>query len=167
MAFGIQIPFFGTGIINGLWLAFIGWFLNNYAVQSYRQVVIDDVLVGIHVSRLMHRSVPMLPPDVKVSQFVDEFLINHGGRAFPVLQGEQLVGMVSVRDVRKVPRPKWGEVTIQEIMTARSNLEVVKPDEDAAEALPILSEHDVRQVPVVEGGRLVGLLRRQDIIRWL
>jgi CBS domain-containing protein len=100
MAFGIQIPFFGTGIIDGLWLVFIGWFLNNAAVQSYRQVATDDVLEGIHSSRLMHRSVPTLTPDVKVSQFVDEFLMNHGGRAFPVLQGEQLVGMATVQDVR-------------------------------------------------------------------
>jgi CBS domain-containing protein len=42
----------------------------------------------------------------------------------------------------------------------------VNPEEDAAEALHILSEHGVRQVPVVKGGRVVGLLRRQDIIRW-
>lgn len=167
MAFGIQIPFFGTGLINGIWLAFIGWFLNNAAVQSYRQVVIDDILEGIQVNRLMHRSVPTVSPDLMVSQFVDDYVMGHGEQAFPVLLGDQLVGMVSVQDVRKVARPEWESVSIKDIMTPRPKLEVVNPDEDASEALHKLSERDIRQVPVVEAGRLVGLLRRQDIIRWL
>jgi CBS domain-containing protein len=167
MAFGVQIPFFGTGLINGIWLAFIGWFLNNAAVQSYRQVVIDDILEGIQVNRLMHRSVPTVSPDLMVSQFVDEYMMGHGEQSFPVLLGDQLVGMVSVQDVRKVARPQWESVSIKEIMTPHPKLEVVNPEEDAAEALHKLSERDIRQVPVVESGHLVGLLRRQDIIRWL
>lgn len=104
---------------------------------------------------------------MKVSQFVNEFLMGHGGRAFPVLQGEQLVGMVALQDVRKMPRNQWETLTIQDIMTPRHDLEVVNPEEEVSEALRKLSERDVNQVPVVEGGRLVGLLRRQDIIRWL
>ena len=167
MAFGVQIPFFGTGLINGIWLAFIGWFLNNAAVQSYRQVVIDDILEGIQVNRLMHRSVPTVSPDLMVSQFVDEYVMGHGEQSFPVLLGDQLVGMVSVQDVRKVARPQWESVSIKEIMTPRAKLEVINPEEDAAEALHKLSERDIRQVPVVESGHLAGLLRRQDIIRWL
>lgn len=167
MAFGIQIPFFGTGLINGLWLAFIGWFLNNAAVQSYRQVVIDDILDGIHVGKLMNPSVPTVAPEMKVSQFVNDFLMGHGGRAFPVLQGEQLVGMIALQDVRKVPHDQWETQTVGDIMTPRSNLEVANPDEEVSEALRKLSERDLRQVPVIEGGRLVGLLRRQDILRWL
>jgi Zn-dependent protease/CBS domain-containing protein len=167
MAFGIQIPILGTGLINGIWLEFIGWFLNNAAVQSYRQVVIDDILEGIQVGSLMHRSVPTVTPDLMISQFVDDYVMGHGEQSFPVLLGDQLVGMVSVQDVRKVPRPEWESVSIKQIMTPRPKLEVVKPDEDAADALHKLSERDVRQIPVVQAGHLVGLLRRQDIIRWL
>ena len=53
MVFGTDIPFLGTGLINGLWLAFIGWFLNSAALQSYRQVVIHDMLHGVPVARIM------------------------------------------------------------------------------------------------------------------
>jgi len=93
--------------------------------------------------------------------------MGHGGRAFPVLQGEQLVGMIALQDVRKVPRDPWEMRTLRDIMTPRSDLEVANPNKEISEALRKLSERDVRQVPVIEGGRLVGLLRRQDIIRWL
>lgn len=44
---------------------------------------------------------------------------------------------------------------------------VVGPDDDAAEALTKLTGRDVRQLPVVSDGELVGLLRRRGIVKWL
>lgn len=52
-------------------------------------------------------------------------------------------------------------------MTPADQLTVVTPDEDAAEALNKLVQRDVRQLPVLRDGELVGLLRRRDIIKWL
>jgi CBS domain-containing protein len=52
-------------------------------------------------------------------------------------------------------------------MTPVDELVTVGPDDDAAEALNKLTGRDVRQLPVVEGGELVGLLRRRDIVKWL
>jgi Zn-dependent protease len=49
MAFGAQLPFFGTGLINGLWLVFIGWFLNSAAQSSYQQTVVRDLLEDVPV----------------------------------------------------------------------------------------------------------------------
>ena len=42
MAFGVHILFFGTGLVGGLWLAFIGWFLHSAAVQSYTRLAVDE-----------------------------------------------------------------------------------------------------------------------------
>ena len=44
---------------------------------------------------------------------------------------------------------------------------VVAPEEDASEAFQRLQSEDIRQLPVVHGNTIVGLLRRKDIIRWL
>src|SRR5262249_36284769 len=44
MAFGAHLPFLGTGLFSGLWLIFIGWFLNSAAVNSYRQTVVRNLL---------------------------------------------------------------------------------------------------------------------------
>jgi predicted transcriptional regulator len=66
-----------------------------------------------------------------------------------------------------VAREAWDVTTVGEIMTPAGRLIVTAPEEDAAQALAKLSRNDVRQLPVVSGGRLVGLLRRPNLIKWL
>ncbi len=167
MVFGVNVPLFGTGLVGGIWLAFIGWFLNNAAQQSYRQVVLEDMLEGIPVSTLMRPNSVTVPPNIPISQLVDEYIMNSDERGFPVLDGEHLVGMVSLGDVRKVPRAEWDTTTVAQIMTPEEKLTVATPREDVSQALNDIASRDVRQVPVVQEGRLVGMLRRADIMRWL
>ena len=167
MIFGIEIPFFGTGLLGGLWLVLIGWFLHSAAVQSYRQVVIQRALQGVPVGRLMESHVATVSPDLSVANLVHEYIMGTSERAFPVVQDDQLVGIVSLEDVRRVPREDWDVTSVRQIMTPQGQLTTATPDEDANEALNEIASHDVNQVPVVKDGRLVGMLRRSDILRWL
>jgi Zn-dependent protease len=167
MFFGVRIPFFGTGFISGLWLAFIGWFLNNAAVQSYQQVVVHDALEGIPVSRLMYRNPTTLNPQLRVSELVDHYIMGSDERSFPVMQADQLVGVVTLEDVRKIPRDQWDQTTVSQIMTPKGDLQTVTPVQDAAQAMDVFNRRDVRQLPVIQDGQLVGMLRRRDIMRWL
>jgi Zn-dependent protease/predicted transcriptional regulator len=168
MAFGFQIPLLGTGLISGLWLAFIGWFLNNASIQSYRQVAIKDILEGVPVTRLMRSDPPTVNPDCAVSDLVHTHVMGTDDQAFPVLESEQLVGIVTLDDVRRVPRSDWDTVYVRDIMTGKDNLVTINPENDAAEALEKLMQRDVRQLPVVRSNReFIGLLRRRDIMRWL
>ncbi|MCC6191628.1 MAG: CBS domain-containing protein [Anaerolineales bacterium] len=88
-------------------------------------------------------------------------------RGFAVVEGDRLVGMVCLEDVRAVPRAQWETTPVRQVMTPASDITVVGPREDATEALNKLATRDVRQMPVIEAGRLVGMLRRRDILRWL
>ncbi len=167
MVFGMSLPFFGTGLIGGLWLAFIGWFLNNAAVQSYQQVVVEDLLEGVTVAQLMHANTPTVSSSIPVSSLVHDHILGTDERAFPVVDNNRLVGFVCIEDVRKVPREKWDTTTVGEIMTPANQLVVATPGEEASAALNDLALRDVNQLPVVQDGRLVGTLRRRDIMRWL
>jgi Zn-dependent protease len=168
MIFGARIPFIGTGFLGGLWLAFIGWFLNMAALQSYRQVVIHDILEGVPVARLMRTTVPTVPGTISIGDLVHEYVMRTDERAFPVLQdGDHLIGLVSLDDVRRVPRRDWETTRVREIMTPIDQVAVVTPDEEAGEAFTVLTGRDVNQVPVVQDGQLVGMLRRRDVLRWL
>lgn len=87
--------------------------------------------------------------------------------AFPVVDNGQLVGMVTLEHIRSVPREQWDTKMVRYIMTPASELVVATPEEDTAEALDKLMKRDVRQLPVVREGRLAGLLRRRDVVKWL
>jgi Zn-dependent protease/predicted transcriptional regulator len=167
MMFGVHVPFFGTGFINGLWIAFIGWFLNNAAMASYQQVVVRDVLQGVPVAAVMRTGTSTVDPNLSVEALVEQYFMGTDQRAFPVVVGDQLVGIVCLQDLRRVPREHWQEARVHQIMTPASELTVAAPGEQTSEALQKLSARDVEQIPVVEGGRLRGVLRRRDILRWL
>jgi Zn-dependent protease/predicted transcriptional regulator len=167
MVFGLKIPYFGTGLVGGLWLAFIGWFLNTASTQSYRQLVVHDILDQIPVERMMRADPPTVPINSSVSELVHDHVMGKDDYGFPVLDGGRLAGIVTLDDVRKIARDNWDTLTVREIMTPVNHLFTVSPGEDAAEALDKLTQNDVRQLPVVRGGELLGLLRRRDIVKWL
>jgi CBS domain-containing protein len=167
MIFGTRLPFFGTGVVSGVWLAIIGWFLSNAAIQSYQQLVIHDMLEGVPVTRLMRTNVPAVAPAMSISTLVDNYILHSDERAFPVLEDDRPVGLVTLDDVRKVARDLWDTTTVGEIMTPADQLAVVTPQQDAAAALDKLIQRDVRQVPVMLDGHVIGIVRRRDIVRWL
>ncbi|MCB8984917.1 MAG: site-2 protease family protein [Ardenticatenaceae bacterium] len=167
MFFGIQIPFFGAGILNGIWLAFIGWFLYNASVQSYRQVVVQDLLEDVPVTRLMRLNPPTVTADQSVGELVHDRLMATDERAFPVVDDGRFLGLITLEDIRSVDKNAWATTTAREIMTPVASLVTMNVNEDASTAINKLRQQDVRQLPVMEDGRLTGLIRRRDILKWL
>ncbi len=102
-----------------------------------------------------------------VSRLVEDWLIGSDERAIQLLEEGRFAGLVCLEDVRELPRDPWDSTPVREIMTPVERLTVLPPQEDAAAALREVTRLDVGQVPVVERGHLIGLLRRRDFVRWL
>ena len=167
MLFGAQIPLLGSGFINGIWLIFIGWFLQSAAVQSYRKVVVQDILEDVPVKQMMYTDVPVVHANLSVQTLIDNYIMQSDNRAFIVLDDDKMLGLVTIEDVRKVAPESRNTMLIRNVMTPSQKMVVVAPEEEAAEAFERLQAKDIRQLPVVNGNKIVGLLRRKDIIRWL
>jgi len=167
MLFGARLPFFGTGFANGLWLIFIGWFLNSAAALGYEQTVVSDMLRYVPVKNMMRQHPPTVSPDITITELVHENVFGTDDHAFPVLEHDRLEGLVTLEDIRAVAREAWDVTVVREIMTPTERLIAVSVDDDAAMALVRLKKYDVRQLPVLREGRLAGLLRRRDIVKWL
>src|SRR5262249_49382619 len=82
MIFGVQVPFFGTGFVSGLWLAFIGWFLSSAARQSEQQIVIHDLLEGVPAAQLMRSNVTAVPPTISVGELIYRYVMAPTSRPF-------------------------------------------------------------------------------------
>lgn len=167
MVLGVSVPLFGTGLGGGLWLMLIGWFLHNAAVMSYRQLLIRESLLDVPVARLMRRGAASVPPRLPIREFVEDYLLGGDQRAFTVEEDERLLGLVCLKDVHRLARSEWDVRTVADIMTPTDRLEVVSSDADGLAALNALGRRNVNQVPVVDRGRVVGIVTREDVLRWL
>ncbi len=163
---GITIVFY-VDLIQGLWIGFIGWFLLTAAHAESRQVELAAVLKGVTVGEIMTPAPESVLPDVSVQQLVDEHLLPRGVRAVPVVVHGELAGLITLRDIQRVPREAWTRVLVGQAMIPRDALHVAQRSQPVEQVLPLLVGHDVNQLPVVEDGHLIGLLSREAIVRWL
>jgi Zn-dependent protease/predicted transcriptional regulator len=167
MSFGVYVPFFGTGLVGGLWLAFIGWFLNGAASQATTRLALDEALAGVTVAQLMQTDITSVPPELNLGSLVQDHLIRGDDRALPVTRGDEFVGLVCISDVRHVPPEDWATTPVFKVMRNADELSVATPDQPLVQAFESMVRQDFDQLPVVFEGRLVGMLRRRDIARWL
>jgi Zn-dependent protease/CBS domain-containing protein len=167
MSFGAYVPYFGTGLANGLWLAFIGWFIAQAASRTNARMAIDEALAGMTVAQLMQTEVPTVSPDLPLGTVVQHHLVRGSDRAVAVVQVDVFLGLVCVADIRNVPPEQWETMTASSVMRRADALTMTAPDRPLSEAFESMARHDIDQLPVISGGRLVGMLRRRDVTRWL
>jgi len=153
--------------LSGVWIGFIGWFLNSAAEATRRQVQIQEGFRGIKVSSVMAPDPPYVSPALSVRELVNEYILRRGLRALPVAQDGRIVGLVTLSDVKHLPESEWDRDSVGAIMT-RPPLKTLGPDESAARALELLVNQDVNQLVVVDtDGTLLGILSRGDVMRFL
>jgi len=167
---GVLVAFlrpFGMDWFSGLWLAFIGWFLGNAASASYRQVKWRDGLRGFSVSQVMTSAYPTVPPDITVNQLVHGYLFTGGHPFFMIADEGRLDGILTLDNIKSVPREKWEVTQVKEVMTPAGKLNVAQSDQDALSILEQMEENNINQMLVVSGGRVTGLITRDNLIRSL
>ncbi len=164
---GILIMFVLHDWLSGLWLAFIGWFLQNAASLSYRQVQWREGLHRFTVLEVMTADCPVVPPSTTVNQLVQGFAFTTGHGCFLVAEEGRLMGILTLHNIKTVSQPDWGMTQVKEIMTPVDKLKVTYPDQDALSILEQMDESNINQMPVVSEGRVIGLIARDNLISFL
>lgn len=150
---------------EGLWLVLIGWFLNNAAQQSYRQMELQHALSNFKIEDIMTRDVVTVHPDLSLDQLVNDYFLRYKFGRFPVVNEGGLLGVVTLHDVKEVPREKWPIMTAGQIITMVDKDIEVAPDEEVLRALMKMTREEVGHLLVVENGELRGLVTKSDIMR--
>jgi Zn-dependent protease len=159
--------FFSGNWLNGVWLVLIGWFLDNAASGSYRQVQLNDLLKGHKVSEAMLGDCVSVSPGLTAEHIINEYALTKGQQCFPVMDGEKLEGIVSFDSLRGVAKEARRDKTAAQIMTPLAKMKTVEPTDELSKVLSIMTEGDVGQVPVVQNGKMVGLVSRERLLSFI
>jgi Zn-dependent protease/CBS domain-containing protein len=159
--------FFGGAGFNGLWIAFIGWFLMDAAKSSYAQVEIAAAFRGMGVSEVMSHDCAIVNREMSLQEFVDTYLLKTGERCFAVEDRGHFVGLITLRDIGAIPRDRWDNATVREAMRPLEELHTISPDTQVLDALRIMASKDVNQLPVVANGTLQGIVSRSHLMQLL
>jgi len=165
--FGL-LQLFAGNLIGGLWLGVIGWFLMNAAGTSYRQHVLRAGLEGVTAREAMTPDPQVVGPSLTVAELVEDRFLREKHGSYPVVEDGEPVGLVTLEETGKVPREKWDEVAVREVMIPFGDEVRAEPDEELFEVIRKIGESPARRVLVVdESDRLLGILTARDVTAWL
>jgi Zn-dependent protease len=163
---GVVLVFAGAGI-GGLWLAFIGWFLLAAAEAEGQAAVQHEALSGLRVADAMVAEPVTVPPWLSIERFLDDVVLGHRHTAYPVVEGDRPVGLVTFRDAAAGDRDTWAAGVVADRMRPLDASLVVAPQDRLEDVWPELVRSAVRRALVLDGGRLAGLLSATDVARIL
>jgi Zn-dependent protease/predicted transcriptional regulator len=151
-------------LASGLWLAFIGWFILTASVAYRRQATFEISLRGLVARDAMTPRVPTVEAGLPVARFARDHLLR-GDRWAIVLSGGEPCGLVSRTDVKNLPPERWETTRVEEIATPMASVTVAPPEMPLAEVLRLLSGRHANQVPIVDGGRILGAVTLQNLLQ--
>ena len=158
---------FGGNFGGGLWVAFIGWFLDNAASAQIEQVMFRGLLTGHPVLQAMSTHYAIISEDLTLQKLVDEQILGTGQRSFLVNRGDKTVGLMTLHRIKEVPRSEWPTTSVAQIMIPLEQLKCVDPDTELWSALEMMDRNGFNQMPVIQDQHVVGMLSREDAITFL
>lgn len=146
-----------NGTLSGLWSVMVGLFLFDAAAnvvrhaRNMKQATVADAM-----------SVPLaIEPDVLISHFVDSILPQYRRTSFPVAQGRQLHGILSLEDLKKLPRERWHKTRAGDVMRPVDATLFIQSTATMARADEIMQRNGIGSLAVIDhAGQLVGFLQR-------
>jgi Zn-dependent protease len=157
----------GGNFINGLWLGFIGWFLESAAGSEVQQQKIHELLAGHRVSQAMSSNYVSISPDITLQQLVDQYILGNSQRSFIVKRDDRVDGLLTLHHIKQRPREEWPTTTASEVMIPLASLKRTEPGADLWDAVEKMNRDGVNQLPVMTDGEIVGMLCRDDLITYL
>jgi predicted transcriptional regulator len=156
--------------VGGLWFVFIGVFVQQAAESGYQQVVIKKALSGLKVKDLMSKPVITVDGTSSVTEAVENYFFKFHHASFPVRSEGSISGLLTLNNVRAVDKERWNDTRVSDVMNRLGPNDTLSPEDNAIDALSRMmanSNGNLGRFPVVQGGQLVGIISRQDIMKML
>ena len=156
-----------TGFAGGFWLMLVGWFLYTAAQSSYQQASLQETLSGVKVKDVMTKNIVMLNSSITVDEAVNGYFLKYGYGGFPVLEDGRFLGIITLKEVRDVPREDWVKVKVLNILIPRNSEWEVSSEDDTLKALELMIMKDKGRLAVTDNDKIIGLITRNGIARYI
>lgn len=152
---------------NGSWVVFIGIFLFAAALASRRQASFRQTLAMVRVRDLMVRTVASIPAQCSLDEAVTQYFQPYGYGSFPVVEGGQLAGLITVAEIQTVPSAMWPWRQVRQVMRPLSPSLMVEPDVSVIQAMECMAQDGWDQLVVMQDGQIAGLVTQSAIAKYL
>ncbi len=152
---------------NGSWVVFIGIFLFAAALASRRQASFRQTLAMVRVRDLMVRTVASIPAQCSLDEAVTQYFQPYGYGSFPVVEGGQLAGLITVAEIQTVPSAMWPWRQVRQVMRPLSPSLMVEPDVSVIQAMECMAQDGWDQLVVMQDGQIAGLVTQSAIANYL
>lgn len=165
MGFG-ALQLLAGGVIGGLWLLFIGWFLRSAAEASYRQHWLRKIFDRVPAREIMTSSPETVTADLTIQELVDQRFLRRAHQAYPVVENGRPVGLITLQHVKEIPREEWSSRRVRDAMRDAEGI-TVEPHEGVTRVLELMQENGERRILVARHGQLVGIISASDVAGWI
>jgi Zn-dependent protease/CBS domain-containing protein len=171
--FGVVLIIFGVlsliggNLIGGIWWFLIGMFLRSAANMSYQQLMTRQALQGEPISRFMQPNVVSVAPETRIDDLVENYVYRYHYKMFPVVRDSGLVGCITTRQIKEIPREEWGRHAVSEYIHTCSPDNTIGPNDDALKALSLMNKTGSSRLIVVDGDKLIGVIALKDMMKFL
>jgi len=124
-------------------------------------------LAGIPVHNMMVKDVVTVSPNLSVRDLIDSYFLTYGYGGFPVVENGQVVGLVSLGDVKRVAPDDYDRVPVREVMIPLAEHLTIAPEEDISVAFQRMAERELGRLIVMQRGRMLGLVTKTGLSRFL
>lgn len=162
--FGGFIAILFGGFFNGLWIIIMGWFLKSGAESGMSQTIIGEVLSKTRVGEVMSKNVITVDPDVTVDELVKNNFLVYRYAGYPVMKEGEIWGMVTMEMLKQVPRERWAQVRVVDIMIPVAQLVMVRSDTLASDVMYKMARYGAGRVLIVEEGKILGIVSHSDLM---
>jgi len=163
--FGIFSVF--AGMPGGLWLMLIGWFIYTAAQASYQQSTLQETLSGMKVADIMVRDIVTITPSITLEEALNNYFLRNGYGGFPVVDGGKYLGILSLKELKKIPRDAFRSTRVADVFLPHSRQWEISRDDTVISALETMIREDMGRLVVLEGDSISGLITRNGIARYL
>lgn len=162
------IPLVLYGSFGNFWNLLVGFFLLQNAGNTAQYARVQEQLTGLTAGDAVTVNSPIICANLTLREFAEEQILRGGNwERFLVTDNDgQLVGAITVNDLRTIPTTQWTETQVKDVMRSIAESTTVKSDQPLLEVVQLLEQQKLSALPVIrDNGVLVGILEKAAIIQ--